>query len=75
MAKRKNAKDEICYHIINSLLAAGLVFLGGLSAGDLTWETVGAAAIAGAVVALTKFRDYWLGIKKNNKKAQLFSFI
>lgn len=73
-------KQEIIYNIVNSLLAAGLVFLGGLSAGHLTWQTVGAAGLAAGIVALTKFREYWSGKGKifNGKKAEysgLFSFI
>ena len=76
-------KKEIAYHIINSALAGGLVFLGSLSAGRITWESIGLAAVASLIVCITKFKSYWetqkgaysSKKKKLTKKAQLFSFI
>jgi len=76
----KDFEKEIIYNIVNSLLAGGLVFIGGLSAtGCLSWQTVAAATLASAAVALTKFKEYWtengdIFRKPPNKKAQLFSF-
>ena len=76
----KDFEKEILYNIVNSLLAGGLVFLGGLSSGSLSWHTVTAATIAAGIVALTKFREYWTGKGKifKGKKAAingLFDFL
>ena len=51
-------KYEIKYNIINSLLAGGLVILGSLTAG-FSWNGVCAGVVAGLVVAVAKFKDYW----------------
>lgn len=57
-SKTKNQKSEIKYHVVNSLLAGGLVFLGSLTNG-FSWVGVGIGAIAAMVVCLTKFKEYW----------------
>jgi hypothetical protein len=54
-----NNKKEIIWNIVNSLLAAGLVMLGAFTDGKITYEGFIAALIAGAVVAITQFKDYW----------------
>ena len=72
-------EKEIKYHVVNSLLAGSLVFLGGLSTGHLTWQTVAAASIAAGIVAITKFKEYWTGkgkiFKSKKGTAELFSFV
>ncbi len=50
---------EILYNIINAGLAGALVFMGSIVAGEVTWETIGAAGIAFCIVAITKFKVYW----------------
>lgn len=59
MTPFEDNKNEIIYHIINSLLAGGLVFLGSLTGGEITWQGAGAAFLAAAVVCITKFKEYW----------------
>lgn len=71
---------EITWNIINSLLAAGLVFAGGCAAGELTWSVVGAAGIAAVIVMITKFKTYWENEEKEYKDKKkttqkLFSFL
>ena len=55
----KKQKSEILWNIVNSLLAGGLVFLGGLLNGKITGELLLASGIAAAIIACTKFSDYW----------------
>jgi hypothetical protein len=74
---------EILYNVINSLLAGALVFLGSIAVGEVTWRTIGMAAIATAIIAITKFKVYWDSEgtewtkKAVGKKGQtaLFSFL
>ena len=75
--KKNNQKSEIIWNIVNSLMAGGLVFLGGLSSGNLRWGTITAALIASAVVALTKFSDYWKSEETEYKSGRppIFTFI
>lgn len=54
-------RKEIFYHLINSFLAGGLVFLGSLTAGKITLLGVCMAFSASLIVALTKFKSYWEG--------------
>lgn len=63
------------YHIINSLLAGGLVFFGAFTTGKITWEAVVIALMASAVVAITKFKDYWENNEKEARKYALFNFV
>ena len=74
MAKKASEVSEIRWNIINSLLAGSLVLLGNLTAGELSFNGICLAIIAGGVVAITKFKTYWEG---SNKKGQskLFSFL
>ena len=51
-------KDEIIYNLINSALAGGLVILGSLTSG-FSWNGVCAGVVAGLVVAVAKFKNYW----------------
>ena len=59
----------ITWNIVNSCLAGGLVALGSISGVFLNMDTilgakqifiaVASGVIAGAVVAVTKFKDFW----------------
>jgi hypothetical protein len=75
--KKENQKKEICYHIVNSVLAGGLIFFGTLLNGSLSWKGVAVALLASAIVAITKFKDYWECEKKEYEdgKSRIFSFI
>ena len=57
--KQKTQKQEIKWNIINSVLAGSLVFLGACTDGNVTLNGLIAALVAGSVVAVTKFKDYW----------------
>lgn len=72
---------EIKWHVINSLLAGALVFLGSLSSGDLTIKGAIFALVTSCIVIVTKFRDYWVteekeykNKKRKKQKPQLFQF-
>ena len=54
---------EIIYTIINSLLAAALIFLGAFSDGQITKEGILLAAVAALVTFLVQFKQYWDGEK------------
>ncbi len=60
----KQNKSEIIYNLINSALAGGLVVLGSLSTGEITVQGIFYGCIAGGIVLLTKFKEYWDGEKK-----------
>jgi hypothetical protein len=68
---------EICYNVVNSLIAAGLVFLGAVAAGNLDWNAIYAAGVAATVVFLLKFQKYWEGEESqySNKKGGLGSIL
>jgi len=71
-------KKEIVYHLVNSVLAGSLVFLGGLTSGNITLSGVITSIIAAGVVAITKFKQYWESpdaTKKNKKGSMLFNFV
>lgn len=55
----KTMDREIIWNIVNSLLAGALVFVGACASGGINEKGVAAAAAASAIVALTKFYDYW----------------
>jgi hypothetical protein len=55
----KKQKSEVVWNIVNSLLAGGLVFLGGLLNGGITKELLCASAVAAGIIVITKFSDYW----------------
>lgn len=57
--QKENNRKEIIWNLVNSGLAAGLVFLGACANGNLSWRGVVAALIAAGIVAFTKFKDYW----------------
>jgi hypothetical protein len=68
---------EIVWNIVNSLLAGTLVFLGGCAAGAISWRVIGAAGLAAAVVAVTKFSEYWKKEEHeySDDKIKLFTFV
>jgi hypothetical protein len=49
---------DITKHILNAGLAGALVLLGAISTGNLDGRAVALAAIAGAIVAITQFKQY-----------------
>jgi len=65
-------KKEIFYNLVNSALAGGLVFLGSLTAGNVSIEGICAAVGAAGIVAITKFSEYWKSEKK--EYSRLFNF-
>ena len=65
---------EIKWNIINSFLAGGLVFLGALTAGKPSWESLGAAFLVGITAAIVQFKNYW-DKEKSEYSVTLFSFI
>lgn len=70
----KDNKNEIKYNLINCGLSSGLVFLGGLSTGEITAQLIGISAITGGIIFLTKFKNYWSGEKKEYSN-KIFNFI
>lgn len=70
---------EICWNIINALIAGGLVFLGALTTGHLNTESIIASLIAAGIVALTQFRNYWLAEENEYcekfKNTNVFQFV
>lgn len=70
----KKNKDEIVWHIINSLLSAALVFMGALTTGNINKTTIIISLVTGGVVALSKFKDYWQSEEKEYT-SKLFSFV
>jgi hypothetical protein len=67
-------KKEIFYNIVNSLLAGTLVFLGSISSGNFTLESLFVALGASLIVAITKFKNYWDSEKKEYS-AKFLNFI
>lgn len=71
---KRNNKKEIIWNVVNSLLAASLVFLGGLSTGHFSIGSLITAGVAGGIVALTKFAAYWQKEKKEYQ-SKIFNFV
>ncbi len=67
-------KREITYNIVNSALAGSLVMLGSFTDGSITAQGICFGVIAGLLVAVTKFKDYWT-VKEKDYKCKLFNFI
>ena len=70
----KKQTKEICYNLINSLLAGLLVFLGAFTTGKIDTETFFIAFVASAIVFITKFKDYFDG-EAGEYSNKLFNFI
>ena len=67
---------EILWIIVNSGLAGLLVFFGSITQGQITWEGILAAGLTSAIVALTKFKEFWTGFMKKKKgSTPIFEFI
>jgi hypothetical protein len=69
---------EIIWNLVNSILAGGLVFLGSLTTGQITKQGLCFAGLTAAVVAITKFKDYWTKEEEeycNNNSNRIFNFI
>lgn len=64
----------IKWHIINSLLAGGLVFAGAIADGSISLPEVLAALGASFIVAIIKFKEFW-GNTKPQTSYYVFSFI
>lgn len=65
---------EIFWNLINSALAGSLVLLGSFADGEFSLKGLALAFVAGAIVAMTKFKEYWE--KEENEYSQKpFSFI
>ena len=67
-------KHEIIYNLINSALAGGMVFLGTLADGKVSWVEILASLGAAGVIALIKFKEYWTG-EKGEYSSKLFSWV
>ena len=68
MAKKKiSQKKEIIWNIINSVLAGALVLLGSFTTGNITKEGIIFALIAFAIVAVSRFKEYWEQEEKQYK--------
>ena len=50
---------EICWNIVNSLLAGALVFLGAFTDGGISSRSVWAALIVASSIAIIQFKTYW----------------
>jgi len=72
-------KYEICWNLVNCFIASGLVLLGSLANGQITIKGMLIATVAGGIVFLTKFQQYWSGEKGQygsvTKAISAFSFI
>jgi len=74
MKTLKYNKEEIFWNLINSGLAGALVFLGSLANGQITYQGIIGAVVAGLIVMATKFKDYWAREQGEYTK-NLFTFI
>ena len=60
--------------IVTSLLSGALVFFGAFSTGYIDLTSIVAAISAAAIVAITKFRDFW-NSQPEDERRELFTFI
>lgn len=74
MVNFKKNKEEIFYNLINAGLAGALVLLGSFSDGELNWKGFCFAFVAGLIVIISKFKEYWDG-EKGEYTSKLFNFI
>jgi len=70
----KENKSEILYNLINAALAGGLVTLGSFANGNITPNGLCVGFVAGMVVLITKFKEYWAG-QQSEYTRHLFNFI
>lgn len=64
---------EARWHVVNSLLAGLLVFVGAFADGSITSQGIIAALSTALIVMITKFRDYWSSLE--HPKTKIFNFI
>jgi len=72
-------KEEISWNIINSILAGLLVLLGSFTTGNINPTSIIISIATALIVAVNKFKDYWLTQEKEviefqNKQVGLFNF-
>lgn len=70
----KDNKKEIIWNLVNSGLAGLLVFAGACVEGNITLKGVFLAFFAGLVVAVTKFKEYWIR-EEAEYSSKIFTFI
>ena len=70
----KENKHEIIYHLINAGIASALVILGSFTTGEITLKGVCFGVVAGLIVLLSKFKEYWDGEATEYSK-KIFSFV
>lgn len=79
MNKKQKAaqKEEIKYHIINSIIAGGLVFFGAFVGADYNISAHGliGAICASVIVGLNKFKTYWSTQEKEYRTNKLVAFV
>lgn len=70
----KKNRHEIKYHLINSLLAGGMVFVGAIADGKVSKHEIMASFGAAALIAFIKFKEYWAE-QKGEYATNLFTWI
>lgn len=70
-------KEQIIWNLVNAGLAGLLVTVGACADGNIGLKELMIAFVAGTIVFLTKFRDFWLTSEPKNKTASfnLFKFV
>jgi hypothetical protein len=66
---------KICWNIVNSLLMFAAVILGALTTGNINLESLLVAFIAGGLVAVNQFKDYWQTEKDEYIPKKIGAFI
>ena len=66
---------EICWNIVNSLLMFAAVMLGALTTGNINLESFLVALVAGSLVAVNQFKDYWQTEKEEYIPKKIGAFI
>jgi len=73
--RTKKQRQGLKLALINSGIAAGLVFLGSFTSGHISTETFIAALAAAGILFLTKTKDYMDKVqKKGELRPHLFMF-
>ena len=67
-------KYEIKYHLINSLLAGAMVFVGAIADGKVSKHELMAALGAAGLIFFVKFKEYWAG-QKGEYATKLFTWV
>ena len=58
-------KYRIKWHLIDALLAGIWIFLGSLTVGIPTLETLFVAVVIAGITIITRFRDFWMKEEKD----------